>query len=89
MPVVSIRAGPGGPALLDHRRRGDQSPLLRAAQDRDALRDLDLEPGVAVGEPSAPRGGRIVMAVVIALLAVTGRFRAAAPGVKGLLGTRS
>jgi hypothetical protein len=31
----------------------------------------------------------IVMVVVIALLAVTGRFRAAAPGVKGLLGTRS
>jgi hypothetical protein len=31
----------------------------------------------------------IVMAVVIALLAVTGRFRAAGRGVKGLLGTRS
>jgi hypothetical protein len=73
-------------------RRHSTAP--RVATDPEAFAGASMLDLRASHEPRRSVGrievvAEIVMAVVIALLAVTGRFRAAGRGVKGLLGTRS
>jgi uncharacterized protein len=85
MAWIRLESGSLWPAVVLH-----GASNLVANQIPGAI-GTSTDPSTGVFHTSLPGGwpSWIAMAVVIALLAVTGRFRAAAPGVKGLLGTRS